>query len=144
MRFYRPPLIAVGSAADEGFEKLLDPEVVGPHHLMPTEWLPEAKTVISLFLPFTERVIESNTIDPAMPSKEWLFTRVDGQQHLLATGAVVRDALMKEGYKAVVPYTDDRFIMNVKAEPADSIPAYSSNWSERHVDLLQGSGRSGL
>jgi hypothetical protein len=29
LRFFMPPLIAVGSAADEGFLKLKDPAVVG-------------------------------------------------------------------------------------------------------------------
>jgi epoxyqueuosine reductase len=145
MRFYLPPILSVGSASDEGFTTLKKPGVVGPHHMMPDDWLPGAKSVISLFLPFTERVIKSNTADPVQPSMEWLFTRVDGQQHLLATGALVRDALVKEGYKAVVPYIDDRFLMRVSPEHTDiPIPAYSSNWSERHVGYITGLGTFGL
>lgn len=145
LRFYEPPILSIGSAFDEGFEALKKPEVVGPHHLMPTDWLPEAKSVISLFIPFTERVIKSNTADPIQPSMEWLFTRVDGQQHLLATGALVRDALIREGYKAVVPYSDDRFMMRVRPEHTDiPIPPYSSNWSERHVGFITGLGTFGL
>ncbi|SHI22033.1 4Fe-4S binding domain-containing protein [Sporobacter termitidis DSM 10068] len=144
MRFFMPPIIAVGTAYDEGFKKLKAPEVVGPHHLMPTDWLPEAKSVISLFLPFTERVIESNTKDPNSPSWEWLFTRVDGQQHLLATGALVGDSLIQEGYKAVVPYSDDRFFMRTSRDQTElPIPAYSSNWSERHVGYITGLGTFG-
>ncbi len=144
LRFYMPPILSVGSAADAGFEKLKDPAVVGPHHLMPEDWLPGAKSVISLFLPFSERVIESNTRDRNDPSMEWLFTRVDGQQHLLATGALVRDALIKEGYKAVVPYADDRFIMRVSPREKDiPIPPFSSNWSERHVGYITGIGTFG-
>ncbi len=144
MRFFLPPLIAVGAAADDGFEKLREPEVVGPHHLLPTDWLPEAKSVISLFLPFTERIVKSNTEDPKIPSREWLFARVDGQQHLLAMGVFVRDALIKQGYKAVVPYADDRFIMRVSPEETHlPIPTYSSNWSERHVAFITGLGTFG-
>ncbi len=144
LRFFMPPLIAVGSADDEGFLKLKDPEVVGPHHLMPADWLPGAKTVISLFLPFSERVIRSNAADPKIPSMEWLFTRVDGQQHLLAMGEHVRDALVKEGYKAVVPYADDRYVMRVSPDETHlPIPPYSSNWSERHVGFITGLGTFG-
>ena len=144
LRFFLPPILAVGSAADEGFLKLKDPEVVGPHHLIPEDWLTGAKSVISLFLPFTARVIESNTKDPLEPSMEWLFTRVDGQQHLLATGALVRDALIREGYRAVVPYADDRFIMRTGRMQTDlPIPPYSSNWSERHVGFITGLGTFG-
>lgn len=144
LRFFMPPLISVGSASDKGFLKLKDPKVVGPHHLLPTDWFPEAKSIISLFLPFSERVIESNKKDPKKPSLEWLYTRVDGQQHLLAMGMLVRDALIKEGYKAVVPYTDDRYIMRVSPEETDlPIPPYSSNWSERHVGFITGLGTFG-
>jgi epoxyqueuosine reductase len=144
MRFFMPPLLSVGSASDEGFRKLKDPKVVGPHHLMPEDWLPEAKSVISLFLPFADRVIASNSQDPNEPSWEWLYTRVDGQQHLLATGSLVRDALIREGYKAVVPYADDRYLMRVSHSQEElPIPAYSSNWSERHVAYLTGLGTFG-
>lgn len=144
MRFFMPPIIAVGSAADEGFLKLKDPAVVGPHHMLPSDLLPEAKSVISLFLPFSERVIKSNTADPVEPSPEWLFTRVDGQQHLLAAGALVRDALEKEGFKAVVPQTDDRYLMRTSLMQTDiPIPVFSSNWSERHVAFITGLGTFG-
>ena len=144
MRFFMPPIIAVGSAADEGFLDLKNLQVVGPHHMLPTDWLPEAKSVISLFLPFSERVIKSNTKDPRLPSMEWLYTRVDGQQHLLATGVLVRDALIKDGFKAIVPYADDKFIMRVSPEEKSlPIPTYSSNWSERHVGYITGLGTFG-
>jgi hypothetical protein len=89
MRFYEPPVLSIGRADDPLFLNIRKPGVVGPHHKLPTDWLPEAKSVISFFLPFTERVIASNTVDPGEPSYEWLFTRVDGQQHLLATGQLV-------------------------------------------------------
>ena len=144
MRFYLPPILAVGSASDPGYETLRRPEVVGPHHKIPTDWLPSARSVVSLFLPFTERVIRSNTVDPVQPSWEWLFTRVDGQQHLLATAALVRDALIKEGYQAVVPQIDDRYFMRVAPMETDlPVPAFSSNWSERHVGFITGIGTFG-
>ncbi len=144
MRFFEAPILSVGRADDPGFEVLKQPGVVGEHFILPTEWLPEAKSVISLFLPFTERVIKSNTVDKIQPSWEWLFTRVDGQQHLLATGEVVKQMLIDEGYKAVVPQTDDRYIMRVAREQTDlPIPVWSSNWSERHVGYVTGLGTFG-
>lgn len=144
MRFFMPPIVAIGSSSDEGFLKLKRPEVVGTHHLMPEDWLPEAKSVISLFLPFTVRVTTSNTLNPKEPSWEWLFTRVDGQQHLLATGVLIRDALIREGFKAIVPYTEDRYVMRTSREQEDlPIPVYSSNWSERHVAYITGLGTFG-
>ena len=144
MRFFKAPIMAVCRADDPGFAQLKKPGVIGGHFLAPEEWLPGAKSVISLFLPFTDRVINSNTLDKIQPSWEWLFTRVDGQQHLLATGELVRSALTAEGYRAVVPQTDDRYIMRTAREQEDlNIPVWSSNWSERHVGYVAGLGTFG-
>ena len=101
MRFFERPIFSVGSADDPGFERILQPGVVGPHHKMPRDWVENAKTVISFFLPFSDRVLESNIPDRNMVSMEWMFTRVDGQNHLLATAAAVVDALRAQGYQAV-------------------------------------------
>ena len=144
MRFFNPPLIAFGSASDEVYKKLQEPGVVGPHHFLPTDWMPDAKTVISMFLPNTERIIESNTKDPLVCSMEWRYARADGQQHLLAVGALVRDALIDAGYKAVMPYSDGAYWATVGISGDSTRPIYSSNWSERHVGFAAGLGTFGL
>jgi epoxyqueuosine reductase QueG len=143
LRFYLPPILSVGSAADPGFLKLREPGVVGPHHMLPTDWLPEARSVISLFLPFTDRIIRSNVIDPGEPSWEWLFGRIEGQQQLLSTAEFVRDALLEQGFKAHLPYTDKRLVARVSAAQDIPIPVFSSNWSERHVGYVTGLGTFG-
>lgn len=144
MRFFEAPIMAIGRADDPGFLELKKPEAIGEHFMLPQEWMPEAKSVISLFLPFTQRVILSNTVDKIQPSWEWLFTRVDGQQHLLATGALIQKVLMDEGFKAIVPQADERYIMRTAQQQADiPIPAWSSNWSERHVGFVTGIGTFG-
>jgi len=144
MRFYNAPIFAYGDAADEGFKKLKEPGVVGPHHFLPENWVPGAKTVISMFVPFTERVIKSNTVDPVTPSWEWRYARIDGQQHLLALGALIRDALIEAGYNAVMPYSDEAFWAKVHDDGDNTRPVYSSNWSERHVGYVTGLGTFGL
>ena len=147
MRFFERSIFSVGSADDPGFVNIKRSELVGEHHLLPSDWLPEAKTVISFFLPYTRSTVEANKVDPIIPPPEWLFTRVDGQRYLLALGAMVRDALIKEGYKAVTPYTEDRFVMRVAGPPppgTEHIPEFSTNWSERHVGFVTGLGTFGL
>lgn len=147
MRFFGHPVFSICRADDPGFENIKRPEVVGEHHLLPADWLPEAKTLISFFLPYARAVVESNKKDPVEPSMEWLYTRVDGQRFLLALGAMVRDALIGDGHKAVTPYTDDRFIVRVGGPPApgaEVIPAFSSNWSERHIGVVAGLGTFGM
>ena len=143
LRFFDAPIAAMCRADDPGFEVIKRPEVVGEHFLLPTEWLPEAKTVISIYLPNTMEVIESNNKDKVQPSWEWLFGRVDGQNHMLATGELVKNALIEEGYKAVVPVSDPRYIMRVAERIPAPIPVWSSNWSERHIAYVAGLGTFG-
>ena len=145
MRFFGDPIFSVGSADDPGFPELRKEGVVGPYHRLPTDWIPEAKSVISIFLPYSDRVLESNLADPLLPSMEWMFTRVDGQNHLLATGMAVADALRAEGWKAVVPQTDGGFkLMTIAEEGAEEKHTLTSNWSERHVGYVTGLGTFGL
>jgi hypothetical protein len=75
---------------------------------------------------------------------EWLYTRVDGQQHLLAMGEHVRGALLKDGYKAVVavlPTTDTSCASRRRDASAD--PAVFQQRSERHVGFITGLGTFG-
>ena len=145
LRFFGDPIFSVGSADDPGFLELQKEGVVGAHHRLPTDWLPEAKTVISIFLPYSDRVLESNLADPLQPSMEWMFTRVDGQNHLLATGLAVAEALKDEGWNAVVPQTDKRFALQTSIRTmGENTPLFTSNWSERHVAYVAGLGTFGL
>ena len=147
MRFFERHIFSICKAGDPGFANIKRAEIVGEHHLLPTDWLPDAKSVISFFLPYSRATVEANKRDPATPPLEWLYTRVDGQRYLLALGAMIRDALIADGHKSVTPYTEDRFIMRVGGPLAPGeaqIPQFSSNWSERHVGVVTGLGTFGL
>ena len=50
----RTPIVAYVSAHDPKFEALKT--IVGPWHQLPTDFLPEAETVITYFIPFTKEV----------------------------------------------------------------------------------------
>lgn len=52
---FRMPLIAFSAAADERYAQLKT--LVGSWHLHPTDLLPQAKSVISYFIPFTKEVV---------------------------------------------------------------------------------------
>ena len=47
------PVFGVSSAADGIYKEFKKPGVVGEDFMLPDEWLPGAKSVISFFLPFT-------------------------------------------------------------------------------------------
>jgi epoxyqueuosine reductase QueG len=147
MRFFQHPIFSITRADNPGFAEIMKPEVVGSHHFLPMDWLAGAQSVISVFLPYERATVESNKKDPVEPSMQWLCTRVEGQRFLLALGAEIRDQLVSQGYRAVAPYTEDRYIMQVNTNPApgtEHVPPYSTNWSERHVAVVAGLGTFGL
>ena len=147
LRFFEHPVFSITRADNPGFLELKRSEVVGEHHLLPEDWLADAKTVISVFLPYNKSTVEANKVHDDQPSMEWMYTRVDGQRFLLALGAQIRDALLADGHKAITPYTEDKFIMQVSPNPppgTEHVPPFSSNWSERHVAYVSGLGTFGL
>ena len=57
MKIFEAPIFAFGAADDDIYMKYKASDVIGSHFLSPTEWLPSAKTVLSFFLPYTEKSI---------------------------------------------------------------------------------------
>ncbi|MHB1315929.1 MAG: 4Fe-4S binding protein [Christensenellales bacterium] len=136
LAFFDEPVFSFGDAGDPMFLALKQPPAVGLHFMLPTDWLPEAKTVISFFLPFTNAVKKSNVKDP-LPSSAWLHARIEGQECIRQLCLVLKSHIEAMGYKVIVPLTDPRFW-------SKSGPVYTSNWSERHVAFVCGLGTFGL
>ena len=133
MRIFDEPLVGVAHTGDPLFLRLKDPEAVGVHHLLPTEWLNESLSVISYFLPFSKEVRVANR-QPGDPSIEWLYGRIEGQTFNNALSRMVYDRLIDAGFQALIPAQDPRF----------SIINRRSNWSERHVAYIAGLGTVSL
>ncbi|MBI4830896.1 MAG: epoxyqueuosine reductase [Candidatus Lindowbacteria bacterium] len=130
MKIYEDePLVAFASARDPLYAKLRDDGIIGPHHLMPQDWVENAKTVVVYFLPFTKQVIESNYPE-GISSKEWYLSRYYGEDFNNALRDHIAESLQKAGHNAVAPSRSGKFEMqNV-----------SSNWSERHSAYIAGMG----
>ena len=90
-RMFDAPIVGFGAAADELFEKYKDPEVIGPWHMSPEEWLPGAKSIVSLFFPMSEAVLESNRAQKKNASKLWVYARFEGQDFINAYSAALCD-----------------------------------------------------
>ena len=133
------PLLVCSDAADRLYEGLRRPGVVGPQLILPEEWLPGARSVVSLFFPFTEAIRRSN-VSGALPSPLWLHGRIEGQRFLSRLAEHLQACLKEQGHRAVVPVLSDRFAIN---DPAAGQP-YGSNWSERHAAYISGLGTFGL
>lgn len=66
---YREPLVGFASADDPIFNEMI--KIIGPHQVHPKEIFPEAKTVVSFFLPFEKELVKLNWKSPD-PVKEWI------------------------------------------------------------------------
>lgn len=149
LKMFDRPLIGIGSAADALFTEFKKENVIGPWFMTPTEWLPEAKSVISLFFPFTEEVKAGNRAVSDGPSPAWLHGRIEGQKFLTSYIAGVKKWLEENGVKACAPGIDERFVMIMSGNhftEYDSMTekTFGSNWSERHAAYICGLGTFGL
>ena len=145
MRIYDEPIVGFASASDALFtEEYKKESVISEEHKAPCEWLPGAKTVISIFLPFSEAVKISNREKTDVPyeedipqrcSAEWLHARIEGQALINELTAYVEELLSKNGYRAVCPAASEGF---------KQLGPYKSNWSERHAAYAAGLGTFGL
>ncbi len=127
------PLVGMAAALDPMFSLLQERDVVGPDHMPPTSWLPEAETVISYFLPITSEVCSSN-VGGAEPSRQWIFARFYGEELNNRLKRLLVARLESAGHRAVAPTLDPRF------QTRD----LNANWSERHVAYVAGLGTFGL
>ena len=142
MKIYDAPIFACGCANDELYGKFKAPDVIGTNFMTPTEWLPNAKTVISFFLPYTETIRLANARDYQWPADEWLHGRYEGQLFLLSLADYIKQLLQEEGFESLIPAVDPRF--GSKKADAKSKIKFTSNWSERHVAYACGLGTFGL
>jgi len=97
---YREPLVGYASADDPIFNEMK--EIIGPHHLHPKEIFPEAKSVVSFFLPFEKELVELNWKSSG-PVKEWIQAKSETDSLIGEINEKLTVELAKDGVKAVVP-----------------------------------------
>lgn len=152
MKVFDEPIFAFGDADDKHFLLLKDSSAIGNHFRLPKEWLPQSKTVISFFLPFTESVKNSNSKNKIWPSEGWLHGRIEGQILLNKLCLYLNAELINSGYMSIIPCLDERFWSKsgnkANCSKIDNheknLPSFTSNWSERHVAFVCGLGTFGL
>jgi epoxyqueuosine reductase QueG len=144
MRIFDEPLIGFADARDPYFAELKKADVIGDHFMLPLEWLPRARTVISFFLPFTDIVKIANRQDMDWPADEWLHARIEGQAFIGELCRHIIDVLHAEGFACVAPCIDPRFSTKSPVTDKTKQGFYTSNWSERHVAHVCALGTFGL
>lgn len=150
MKIFETPLLGFGDADDKYFMDFRKKSIIGRHHLLPREWLPGAKTVISFFLPFTAAVKKGNRKDMSWPSEEWLHGRIEGQVFINELCRHLAGELTGAGFNSIAPSIDERFRAYTGSSGSsgnngkEKQLTYTSNWSERHAAFVCGLGTFSL
>ncbi|HAF17441.1 MAG: epoxyqueuosine reductase [Thermacetogeniaceae bacterium] len=128
---FREPLVGFSSADNPLYRQLK--EIIGPEHLYPQDILPEAKTVVSFFIPFSEKVVVSNRKQEAV-SREWAESYVEANK------------LINEISSKMIEYLEDRGISaaTVKATYNYDEKTLKCGWSHRSAAYIAGLGKFGV
>lgn len=129
--FYREPLVGFSSAEDQLFRNIKSN--VGLEHLYPQDILPEAKTVISFFIPFSESIVSSNQADESV-SAEWAESYVKTNTLINHISEKMIEYLESIGIKAAT----------IKATHNFDEKILRSGWSHRSAAYVAGLGKFGV
>jgi epoxyqueuosine reductase QueG len=141
---YEEPLVGVVSVNDPIFQEYKT--IIGDRHLTPAEAFERAfsknmsdGSVISVALPISQQVVQSNRGQKEWPSKDWTLLRTFGDEIFLPHVAKHLISLINDrGYEAVAPNYSDWFEIYLTANGPSSI------WSERHIAFAAGLGTFSL
>lgn len=129
--FFRRPLVGFAAASDPLFAEIR--RLVGPHHWLPTEILPEAKSVICYYLPFTKELVSSNR-QGRTASKLWAQVYVRANNLINEIAQSLAELLRAQGLAAAtVPSTNNFDLESLRCA-----------WSHRSAAHIAGLGRFGL
>lgn len=128
---WNEPLIAYADAFNEDFIKLK--ELVSPTHAMPHDFLSNAKTVVTYFIPFNGDIIKSN-IAHKHSSKEWSIAYIETNKLIYDLNTFIKSELEKLGFNSnIIPATHNFDTQKL-----------ISDWSHRHVAAIAGLGTFGI
>jgi epoxyqueuosine reductase QueG len=128
---WRPPLAALLPANHPRIPLLKETAV--SNHLMPEEILPGAKSIIIFFIPFDEKIINSNLKGEAA-SEEWALSYVLTNTLLGRVSDELEKVLNRHGFRAG------------KIKPTHNFDEKTlmSRWSHRHLAEIAGLGSFGI
>lgn len=127
---YREPLVGFARSDDPLFIQLKT--AVNPNHLLPSDLLPEARSVAAFFIPFTSDLVKLNR-NHSYVSEEW------------AKAYIETNRLIEEICRGI---TEELGLMGIKT--AWEMPTHNfdpmllySMWSHKHVAYICGLGSFG-
>lgn len=128
---WKEPLIAYADAYDDDFIKLK--KIVSPTHALPHDFLDNAKTVVTYFIPFNDDIVKSNMKD-RHSSKEWSIAYLETNKLIFDLNTYIKSELDKLGFNSnIIPATHNFDTKKL-----------ISDWSHRHVAVIAGLGTFGI
>ena len=129
---WRRPLLDFVSADDPRFAKLGGRS--GAPHALPQDFLGNAGSVASFFLPFDEKIVASNAESRAEVSREWGVAYLETNALIARIGEHVTEVLHAMGVEAVAQPAVGEFDRESLTSP----------WSHKSVALIAGLGTRGI
>jgi epoxyqueuosine reductase QueG len=126
------PLVGVASARDPLFKTFKG--AIHGGHLLPQDLLPEARSVIVFYVPFTEELHRDNFREEYHCSRSWAIAYIETNRLIADTSTHLKEQLAERGHSAaLIPPTHnfDRSTL-------------MSDWSHRHAAYAAGLGRFGF
>ena len=142
--FFDAPVIGFASADDIIFEEFKNPDAVGSHFIAPKQWMENAKSVVSIFVPYSDGVKKANTLcanEDIAP--EYVYAKEYAVPFLNELMGKIISAVQAEGFSVVVPTAESDRMKLVPAADGTK-PMYTSRWSERHIAYACGMGSFGI
>jgi len=129
---YRQPLIAYTNADNPLFGQLK--VLADPFHVLPSDILPGAQSVVAFFLPFEKYIVDSNLDHRKKPSALWSHAYIVTNQLIRQITGSLIETLSQHGiHAATVPPTHN-------FDPV----TLSTPWSHKSAAVIAGLGSFGL
>jgi epoxyqueuosine reductase QueG len=129
--YWRDPLVAIISASDPTLMKLK--EVVDPEHAIPSDLLPDAKSVVVFFLPFRPELGLENARCKPYASRSWAQAYVETNSLIQSINEHMKTCFKHAGYDAATTPATHNF----------DEEKLVSRWSHKHIGYLAGLGTFG-
>ncbi len=128
---WEEPVFAYADVKDPMFGQLK--EIIGPHHMLPGDIMPEGKTVITYFIPLHKSIADSNK-EGRFASPEWAKAYLDTIDLIKS----IENGLIH--YFDIFGWTVSKTADNRSWDP----DTMKCNWSHRHVAYIAGLGTFGM
>ncbi|OGO78465.1 MAG: hypothetical protein A2Y23_05025 [Clostridiales bacterium GWB2_37_7] len=128
---YRESIVAFADVEDPEFKEIKS--MTHENHLLPTDWMPTGKTVVSFFIPFTKELMMINK-EHGYVAKEWAIAYIESNNLIKEICSKTAEKLKEYGIGAVWQLPDQNF-------DEEKLMSY---WSQRHAAYIAGLGTFGI